>query len=32
MGFEAIHMVKLIDPLKEEVFTAAGFLGHLAKA
>ena len=32
MGFEAIHMVKLIDPLKESVFTTAGFSGHLAKS
>jgi hypothetical protein len=31
MGYDAIHMVKLIDPLKEEVFTAAGFAGHLSK-
>ena len=31
MGFEAIHMVKLIDPLREEVFTSAGFTGHFAK-
>ena len=31
LGFEAIHVVKLIDPLKEEVFSGAGFVGHLAK-
>jgi hypothetical protein len=31
MGFDAIHMVKLIDPLKEEIFTSAGFTGHFAK-
>jgi len=31
MAFDAIHMVKLIDPLKEELFTAAGFIGHFAK-
>jgi hypothetical protein len=31
MGFDAIHMVKLIDPLREEIFTSAGFVGHLAK-
>ena len=31
MGFDAIHMVKLIDPLKEEIFTTAGFVGHFAK-
>ncbi len=32
LGFDAIHVVKLIDPMKEEVFTAAGFVGHFAKA
>jgi hypothetical protein len=32
MGFDAIHMVKLTEPLREEVFTAAGFTGHFAKA
>jgi hypothetical protein len=31
IGFDAIHAVKIIDPLKEEIFTAAGFLGHFAK-
>jgi hypothetical protein len=31
MGFDAIHMVKLTDPLKEDVLTGAGFVGHLAK-
>jgi hypothetical protein len=31
MGFDAIHMVKLIDPLKEEIFASAGFTGHFAK-
>jgi hypothetical protein len=31
LGFEAIHLVKVIDPLKEEVVTAAGFAGHFAK-
>jgi hypothetical protein len=31
MGFDAIHMVKLIDPLKEDVLKGAGFVGHLAK-
>jgi hypothetical protein len=32
LGFDAVHAVKLIDPIKEEVFAAAGFFGHLAKA
>jgi hypothetical protein len=31
LSFDAINSVKLIDPLKESVFTAAGFLGKLAK-
>jgi hypothetical protein len=31
MEFDAIHMVKLIDPLKEEIFASAGFTGHFAK-
>lgn len=31
LAFDAIHLVKLIDPLKEEVFAAAGFTGHLTK-
>ena len=31
MGFDAIHMLKLIDPLREDVFTAAGFIGQFAK-
>lgn len=31
LGFDAVHAVKLIDPIKEEVFSAAGFFGHLAK-
>jgi hypothetical protein len=31
MSYEAIHMVKIIDPLKEDVFTSAGFAGHYAK-
>jgi len=30
MGFDTIHSVKFIDPLKESVFTAAGFVGKLA--
>jgi hypothetical protein len=32
MGYDAIHMIKLVDPLKEEIFAAAGFSGHFAKA
>jgi len=32
LGFDVIHAVKLIDPIKEEVLAAAGFSGHLAKA
>jgi hypothetical protein len=31
MGFDAIHLLKLIDPVKEEIFTSAGFVGHFAK-
>lgn len=31
LGFDAIHMLKLVDPLREEVFTTAGFTGHFAK-
>jgi len=31
MSYDAIHMVKVIDPLKEDVFTSAGFAGHYAK-
>ena len=31
LGFDAIHIVKLIDPLKESVFTGAGFVGQFAK-
>ena len=30
LGFEAISSVKLIDPLKESLFTSAGFVGKLA--
>jgi hypothetical protein len=30
ISFDAINTVKLIDPLKESLFTAAGFLGKLA--
>ena len=31
LGFDAINSVKLIDPLKESVFTTAGFVGKFAK-
>ena len=31
IGFDAINTVKLIDPLKESVFTSAGFSGKFAK-
>ena len=31
VGFDAIHMLKFTDPLKEEVFTSAGFVGRFAK-
>ena len=31
LAFDAIHMVKLIDPLKESVLTGAGYVGQLAK-
>lgn len=31
IGFDAIHMLKLTDPLKEDALTAAGFVGQLAK-
>lgn len=31
LGFDAIHMVKLIDPLREEAFISAGFAGQLAR-
>jgi len=31
LGFDAIHLVKVIDPLKEDVLTSAGFVGHFAK-
>ena len=31
VGFDAINCVKLIDPLKESVFSAAGFVGKFAK-
>jgi hypothetical protein len=31
MGYDAIHAVKLTEPLAESVFATAGFVGHLAK-
>jgi hypothetical protein len=31
MAYESIHMVKLIDPIKESVFNQAGYAGQLAK-
>lgn len=31
MEFSAIHLLKFVEPLSETVFTAAGFVGHLAK-
>jgi hypothetical protein len=30
-SFEAVHSVKFVDPLKESVFTAAGFAGKLSQ-
>jgi hypothetical protein len=30
MSFDTISAVKFIDPMKESVFTAAGFVGKLA--
>ena len=32
LGFDAIAAVKFIDPLKESVFTAAGFTGKLSQS
>jgi hypothetical protein len=32
LGYDAINSVKLVDPLKESVFTAAGFLGKLSQS
>jgi hypothetical protein len=32
LSFDAIHAVKFTDPLKESVFSAAGFLGKLSPA
>jgi hypothetical protein len=30
LGFDSVHNVKLIDPIKESVLAAAGFAGKLA--
>lgn len=30
LSFDAIHMVKFTDPLKESVFTGAGYTGKLS--
>jgi hypothetical protein len=30
LAYDAIHLVKLTDPLKESVFTAAGYKGKLS--
>jgi hypothetical protein len=30
-GFDAIHMLKLTDPIKESALNAAGYAGQLAK-
>lgn len=32
LAFDAIHLLKLTDPLKESVLTGIGFVGQLAKA
>jgi hypothetical protein len=31
LAYDAIHMLKITDPLKESVLTAAGYAGQLAK-
>jgi hypothetical protein len=31
LGFDAINSVKLVDPVKDTLFTAAGFLGKFEK-
>jgi hypothetical protein len=31
MSYDAIHMVKITEPLKEDAFTSAGFVGRYAK-
>jgi hypothetical protein len=32
LTYDAIHMLKLTDPIKESVLTGAGYIGQLAKA
>lgn len=32
LAYHAIHLLKLTDPLKESVLTAAGYSGQLSKA
>ena len=31
LGFDTINSVKFIDPIKESIFTAAGFVGKLSQ-
>jgi hypothetical protein len=31
LAFDAVHLLKLTDPLKESVLTGAGYVGLLAK-
>lgn len=31
LGFDAVHSVRFVDPLKESVLTTAGFVGKLAE-
>ena len=31
LAYDAIHLLKLTDPLKESVLTGAGYVGQLAK-
>jgi hypothetical protein len=31
LTYDAIHLLKLTDPLKESVLTGAGYVGQLAK-
>jgi hypothetical protein len=31
LAYDAIHMLKITEPLKESVLTAAGYTGQLAK-
>jgi hypothetical protein len=32
LTFDAIHMVKITEPLRESVLTTVGYVGQLAKA